>query len=147
MSEDDPIAGISQAQLEAIKAGDVDALMKDLEDDVVFMPPADMTLYGRQEVEEWWRDYFEYFSIVNIENTERSVGVVGDCAVERTAYSVKLVPKKGGAPIYDDARFLDVWRRQSDGSWKLWQRIWNSVKPIGAGTNRFLVRFIQRREE
>ena len=147
MIEDDPIAAINAIQLEAAHKEDVALLIKDLEDGVIWMPPAETNLYGKPEVEEWWKEYFEFFTIANLETTERTLEIVGDIAVERTSWSLKLVPKKGGSPIYDDGRFLTIWRRQSDGSWKIWQRIWNSVKPIGAGTSRFLVRFIQRRDE
>jgi ketosteroid isomerase-like protein len=91
-------------------------------------------------------DYFQYFRILEIDQSEISATVLGDVLIERAAVSVKLEPRKGGTPIYDETRILSVWRRQPDGAWKLWQLIWNSVKPIGAGTNRFLVRFMQSRE-
>jgi ketosteroid isomerase-like protein len=130
----------------AMKAGDSEALIGLLADDVVFMPPADRTLYGKSEVSEWVDDYFQYFRILELDQSETSATVLGDVLVERAAVSVKLEPRKDGAPIYDETRILSVWRRHTDGSWKLWQMIWNSVKPIGAGTNRFLVRFMQNRE-
>jgi ketosteroid isomerase-like protein len=130
----------------AMKAGDSEALIGLLADDVVFMPPADRTLYGKSEVSEWVDDYFQYFRILELDQSETSATVLGDVLVERAAVSVKLEPRKDGAPIYDETRILSVWRRHTDGSWKLWQMIWNSVKPIGAGTNRFLVRFMQNRD-
>lgn len=131
----------------AMKSGDSEALVGFLADDVVFMPPADPTLYGKSQVREWVDEYFEYFRILELDQTETSATILGDALVERAAVSVKLEPRKGGgAPIYDETRILSVWRRQPDGAWKLWQLIWNSIKPIGAGTNRFLVRFMQNRE-
>ena len=128
----------------AMKSGDSDALVGLLADDVVFMPPADPTLCGKSQVKQWVDEYFEYFRILELDQTETSATILGDVLVERAAVSVKLEPIKDGAPIYDETRILSVWRRQPDGAWKLWQMIWNSVKPIGAGTNRFLVRFMQR---
>jgi ketosteroid isomerase-like protein len=130
----------------AMKAGDSEGLIGFLTDDVVFMPPADRTLYGKSEVREWVDDYIQYFRILELDQSETSATVLGDVLVERAAVSVKLEPRKDGAPIYDETRILSVWRRQPDGAWKLWQLIWNSIKPIGAGTNRFLVRFMQSRE-
>src|SRR5262245_28726411 len=147
MSETDPIAEIHQKHVEAMKTGDISALLSDLEENVVYMPPADMTLIGKKKIEEWWQEYFEYFSVRDFETLERVVDIVGDCAVERVLFSLQLIPTKGGVPIYDDGRFLTVWRRQEENTWKIWERSWNSLKPIGAGTNRFLVRFMQRTEE
>ena len=120
----------------AMKAGDSEALIGFLTDDVVFMPPADRTLFGKSEVREWVDEYFQYFRILELDQSETSAMAIGDVLVERAAVSVKLEPRKDGAPIYDETRILSVWRLQADGTWKLWQMIWNSVKPIGAGTSR-----------
>ena len=53
---------------------------------------------------------------------------------------------KGGTRIRDDGRFLFVWRRQSDGSWKMWRVIWNSIRPVGSGTNRYVSRLLQKKD-
>jgi ketosteroid isomerase-like protein len=143
----DPIQEQYRTFMGAMRAGNVSELVSLLSDDAVLMPPADRTLSGKAEIREWYGEYFEYFYILHLEETDRVVSTVGDTLVERIAVNVKLEARKGGMPIYDDARLLNVWRRDEDGSWKLWQSMWNSVKPIGAGTNRFLVRFMQGRDE
>ncbi len=132
--------------VDSMRNGDVSKLLGLFEDDIVFMPPADPTIVGKAEVRNWYEDYFAYFTILTLDTVDRDVSIAGNVLVERTAVSVKLEPRKGGQSIYDEARILSVWRRQEDGSWKLWQSMWNSVKPIGAGTNRFLVRFMNRDE-
>ncbi len=143
----DPIAESHRVFIDAMKSGNVGQIVALIEDGFVFMPPADTTLHGKEEVRTWFDEYFEYFTVLDLDATERTVDIVGDCLMERVGVSVKLVAKKGGTPIYDDARMLQIWRRQSDGSWKMWQSMWNSVKAIGAGTNRFLVRFMQGRDD
>ena len=102
---DDPIAAINDVHLEAIKKEDVASLVKDLEDGVIWMPPAETNLYGKQEVEEWWTEYFEFFTIAQLETTERALEIVGDIALERTSWSLKLVPKKAGPPSTTRAAF------------------------------------------
>lgn len=141
---DDPIAALNRVFLDAMKSGDVARLVAHIEDGIVFMPPADTTLYGKQEVEEWYNEYFEFFVVKQLDVTERTSEMLGDCIVERWSVSVRIEPRQGGTDIYDEARILSVWRKQPDGAWKMWQSMWNSVKPIGAGTTRFLVRFMQR---
>src|SRR5262245_42940855 len=101
--DEDPILEINQASAVALKSGDVECLVSFLADDVIFMPPADCTLYGKAEVEEWYEEYFEFFEVTQLDETERSVSVVGDLLVERAAVSITLQPRKGGTPIYDEA--------------------------------------------
>jgi hypothetical protein len=54
------------------------------------------------------------------------------------------VPKIQGDKILDEGRFLLVWKRTADGEWKISQQIWNSIRPIGSGTSRFIALFKQR---
>ena len=145
-NENDPILDAHRNFVAGMKSGDVAKLTSTLDDAIVFMPPADGTIIGKAAIKDWYDDYFKYFQILSLDITARDVGRVGDCIVERIALSVSLEPRHGGTTIYDDARILSIWKRQADGSWKMWQSMWNSVKPIGAGTNRFLVRFMRREE-
>jgi ketosteroid isomerase-like protein len=69
----------------------------------------------------------------------------GDYAVEISGYMIAVVPVSGSGRIRDDGRALTVWKRQPDGSWKIWQTIWNSTKPIGIGTNRYMSRLMQKK--
>jgi ketosteroid isomerase-like protein len=47
-------------------------------------------------------------------------------AFRRFAMTGKRVPKKGGAPVPFNYKYLDILQKQSDGSWKFVSRIWNS---------------------
>jgi len=145
-SESDPILEAHRSFVAGMMSGDISKLAVSLDDAIVFMPPADGTISGKSGVQEWYEDYFKFFSVLTLDITDRSVSRIGDCLVERMAVSVSIEPRHGGTTIYDDARILSIWRRQADGSWKMWQSMWNSVKPIGAGTNRFLVRFMRRED-
>jgi ketosteroid isomerase-like protein len=145
-SESDPILEAHRSFVVGMKSGDISKLVVSLDDAIVFMPPADGTISGKSGVQDWYEDYFKFFSVLTLDITDRSVSRIGDCIVERIAVNVSIEPRHGGTAIYDDARILSIWRRHADGSWKMWQSMWNSVKPIGAGTNRFLVRSMRRED-
>jgi len=144
-TKDDPIFPYRQAFLEAAKAGDVDALVSLASDDIVSMSPNDTTVYGKAEYTAWWEEYFQYFRILAFTEPERSVVINGDFATEHSAYTLAIVPASGGTRIRDDGRSLTIWKRQTDHSWKMWQMIWNSAKPIGIGTNRYMSRLMQKK--
>ena len=142
---DKPSIDPHQQILKAALAGDVNLIVEMFTEDAVIMPPNDTTLYGKDEIRSWWEDYFSFFRITSVLQTEREITVVGDQAFERESFSATIIPKESGARILDDIRSLSVWRREPDGGWKISHQIWNSMKPVGSGTNRYMTRMLQRK--
>jgi ketosteroid isomerase-like protein len=131
---------------QACIAGDVATLVSLASDDVVGMSPNDTTLYGKEEWQAWWEEYFQDFQVLSLTEPDREVTVSGDFATEISGYMIAIVPVAGGDRIRDDGRTLTIWKRQADGSWKIWQILWNSSRPIGSGTNRFMSRLMHKKE-
>ena len=131
--------------LEASLSGNLDELISAFADDAIVMPPNDTTLFGRSEVKAWWDEYVQYFKITSSVETEREVTYDGDQAFDRSAFSVTIVPNQHGPKIKDDIRSLVVWKRDTNGTWKISHQMWNSVKPVGSGTNRYLTRMLQKK--
>ena len=142
---DGPTGSFHEEVLKASLAGDPKGILDFFADDAVLMPPNDTTVFGKDEIQSWWEDYFSFFRITSVKETERDLKVVDNQAFERQSFSVTIVPKERGARILDDIRSLIVWKRQADGSWKIWNQIWNSTKPVGSGTNRYMTRMLQRK--
>jgi len=131
--------------IDASRSGDVDALVSLFADDAVVMPPNDTTLYGKEEIRAWWQEYFQWFQIESSVETDCDVTTVNDQAFHRSLISVVIVPRRGGAKIRDDVRTLTVWRYDHDGRWKISHQIWNSTKPVGSGTSRYMTRVMQKK--
>jgi ketosteroid isomerase-like protein len=141
----DQLLAVSQAFSAALKARDLDRLAALLDPEAIWMPPNDTSLFGAEEVREWWKEYFDYFRLTSISESEREVTINGELAIEQTNYMVVITPVKGSTRIRDDGRWLRVWKRQPDGSWKMWRAMWNSIRPVGSGTNRYMSRLLQKR--
>ncbi|MFQ5962049.1 MAG: YybH family protein, partial [Candidatus Methylomirabilales bacterium] len=56
------------------------------------------------------------------------VGAKDDLAYEMGAYTLTIQPE-GGQAQTDTGKYVVVWTRQADGSWKLAVDIWNSNAP------------------
>jgi ketosteroid isomerase-like protein len=134
-----------QQVLKASLAEDVNPIVEMFAEDAILMPPNDTTLFGKDEIRSWWEDYFSFFRITSIVPNEREITVAGIQAFERESFSATIIPKESGARILDDIRSLTVWRCEPDGSWKISHQIWNSTKPVGSGTNRYMTRMLQRK--
>ena len=145
LTKDDPIFSYRQAFMKAAVSGDVDGLVSLAADDIVCMSPNDSTVYGKAEYRAWWEEYFQYFRFIALTEPERSVLVEGDYATEYSGYMIAIAPASGAGRLRDDGRSLSIWKRQADGSWKIWQMMWNSITPIGIGTNRYMSRLMQKK--
>ena len=49
----------------------------------------------------------------------------GDLAYDYGWHDLTLTPKDGGGPIHRRNRYVDIWRKDRDGNWKLWMYIDN----------------------
>ena len=144
-SVENPIVTRRQAYIDAVKAGDMDRIEGFFADDAVFMPPNEPTLYGREEIKAWHEEYRQHFRIAAFNLPEDDVTITGDWAVESTSYMIAIIPAPNGSRIRDDGRIMAIWKREPDG-WKIWQQLWNSMKPVGIGTNRYMAKLMQKKE-
>lgn len=145
--KNDALSALQAAHLrmvQAMKESDWEAMVTMYSDDAVFMPPNDTSVYGKAEVSDWHKEYFQHFKIKVLAASERDVTPVAGYAIERWCYEVVIKPIAGGDLIRDEGRFLTVWKRDGVGEWKIAQMIWNSIRPIGAGTSRFMALFKER---
>jgi ketosteroid isomerase-like protein len=146
-ADNDPTAAGHERWLQSIKEGDVASILSLFHPDAILMPQNETSLYGIDEIREWLEDYFKHFEITAYGDTEREVRITGSVAVERNAYMVAISPLRGGERIRDDGRFLTVWTSDGDGTWKISQTMMNSMRPVGSGTSRFMVRMMERQDE
>lgn len=59
------------------------------------------------------------------------ITVAGDLGYARGVYTLDVTPLDGSATAHVDGKFLTVFRRQTDGSWKIYRDIFNSNVPPG----------------
>jgi ketosteroid isomerase-like protein len=96
--------------------------------DGVEMPPGVPTIYGRDGLVADLRSAFEVITISDMQINIEEVQVAGDWAYARGNYSYMLgsVPEDGSDPIFIDGKYMSIFQKQSDGSWKLHRDIFNS---------------------
>jgi uncharacterized protein (TIGR02246 family) len=118
--------------LAAMRANDPAALLRELTDDVRFMPPNQAPLQGKAAVRAWYEGVLAEATTVAVAVSQREVVVAGDWGIESGSYVWTLTPKAGGAPFIARGSFLAVWHQESDGKWKAHRDIWNSTDPVPA---------------
>jgi uncharacterized protein (TIGR02246 family) len=110
---------------EAFARGDAKALSAMYTSDAIVFPPDNDMVHGNQAIGEFWkatRDSGVQTAVL----TTVDVGRSGDIAYEVGKVSLTIQPA-GKELTTAVAKYVVVWKRQADGSWKLHRDIWNSV--------------------
>jgi ketosteroid isomerase-like protein len=100
-------------------------------DDAIEMPPDGPALVGRDAIVQAMTDYFNEFTATQTATTDE-VSVHGDLAVMHGTWTVTEEPKAGGESQTRSGKWLEVLRRQADGSWKTWRWMWNQQSAMDA---------------
>jgi uncharacterized protein (TIGR02246 family) len=94
-------------------------------DNAKLLPPDAPIVTGRKAIESFWKEAVPALGLVSATLKTLDLEVAGD----DTAYEVgeaHLKTAKGQAT----AKYVVVWRRGEDGTWRLHRDIWNSM-PAG----------------
>jgi ketosteroid isomerase-like protein len=113
----------------AIIAGDTERYLTFITDDAVLMPPNGPPVTGREAIGSWNRSMSSQFRIQDYASRDDEIVVAGDWAFRRATADWTLTRTAGGAPIRDVVKFIIIYRRQADGSWKVARDIWSSNTP------------------
>ena len=112
------------AWAEAVNRGDVDALADLYTTDAILMAPNAEPLRGREGVRSFM-NVVRGLSPRDVRLTVEEVDVCGDTAYEVGSYTMNLQPP-GQARMTDRGKYLVVWKRQADGSWRIHRDIFNT---------------------
>lgn len=110
------------------KAADWDGWGALVTPDVFYSPPNIAPMTSRAEVVIWSRSFPQ---ITRLVLTADETAGRGDVAYVRGTYALGIA-LPDGSPVADSGVYLQVSRRQTDGSWLISQMVYHSVLPIPA---------------
>ncbi|MGB6340532.1 MAG: SgcJ/EcaC family oxidoreductase [Candidatus Aminicenantaceae bacterium] len=112
---------------EAARSGDAAVLASLYTEDARILPPNSEMIQGREGIEAFWGGGFQ-MGIKDIVLTTVEVLGMGDmvCEIGNAQVSIQ---SEGMDAIEDMAKYLVVWKKGVDGTWKLHVDIWNTSLP------------------
>jgi ketosteroid isomerase-like protein len=123
-------AQIEQAAVrfsEAFNRGDTPALAAMYDTGGVVFAPNAPPMRGRQNIEAFWAGARQQgFKTLNL--IVDSVEPIGNHAIELGRYMLVIQPA-GQPETTDRGKYMVVWKRQPDGSWKLYRDMFNTSMP------------------
>ena len=112
------------------RTSDCNAMVSNAADDAVVEPPNTASAKGHGGIGAWCTPMFTQMKTKSLDVSNKDVDLSGDIAVDRGDYDWTLTPAKGGADVHSKGRYITIWHRQTDGSWKWTRLIWNSSEPM-----------------
>ena len=120
------IKAVSNGFVAGFMAGDMDAVAAAYAEDAVLMPPNAPPVRGRAAIREFMATFPP---VAEITLTDEHFEVVGDLAVAYGKYTLTFGVE--GVPA-DTGSYMDIRKRQADGSWAYAADIFNSDLPAPA---------------
>jgi ketosteroid isomerase-like protein len=113
--------------LAAVNAAEWARVAQSFSEEGVRIPPNEEPHEGREAIESWLAGIEE---LTSYELTRDMVDGADGIAYVRGRYAITLRPVGAPAPISDQGDFLEVWRKESDGAWRIIEAIWNTRLPM-----------------
>jgi uncharacterized protein (TIGR02246 family) len=112
---------------EAFNRGDAAALAAMYDTGGVVLAPNAPPMRGRQNIEAFWLGARQQgFRTLNL--AVSSVELIGNHAIDIGTYTLVVQPP-GQAEMTDRGKYMVLWKRQPDGSWKLYRDMFNTSMP------------------
>ncbi len=128
LAEDPKIEGalrdLDEQWSKAAGAKDVDKTVSFYSDDAVVMPPNAASATTKEAIRALWKDLLTDTKI-SWKTKKVEVAQSGDLACLSGTYEVTLNDPSGKS-VNDRGKYVEVWEKQADGTWKCGVDIWNS---------------------
>jgi len=112
---------------EAVRQGNGAAIGALYTDDATILPPNGEMVKGKPAITAFWTGGLQA-GIKEAVLTTVEVLDMGELAFEIGKYALKIQPAGHGV-IEDTGKYVVLWKKQSDGAWKLHVDIWNTSLP------------------
>ena len=110
-------------------AGDAERCVSYWDEDGALMPPNEPSVVGKEALLSCYQTAFEHVKI-NFTISFEQIEIAGDWGIVRGGYEGTIIPKPEGEPIPDKGKYLEILKRQPDGSWKWACHIYSSDNPL-----------------
>jgi len=118
----------------AAAAKDVDKTVSYYAEDAIVMPPNASAATTKEAIRSAWKEMLTSpGAAINWRATTVEVAKAGDLAYVSGTYEAAMTDANG-KPVKDRGKYVEIFKKQADGTWKVIADIWNSDLPASAST-------------
>lgn len=110
------LQAVDSAWSTAMKANDVEAVMRTYATDAVAWLPDEREARGSVAIRASYVGLLDAYTVTDVALSDKQYRTVGDASVGWGKYTLTLTPKAGGAPVVMQGRFSAVAERR-EGRW------------------------------
>jgi ketosteroid isomerase-like protein len=116
----------------AASAKDIDKTVSYYSEDAIVMPPNAPSATTRETIRSAWKEMLTTpGAAISWKATKVEVAKSGDLAYVSGTYK-ETMNDASGNPVQDHGKYVEVWKKRADGTWKVVADIWNSDLPATA---------------
>jgi uncharacterized protein (TIGR02246 family) len=112
----------------AVARTDAAAALAEYDDDAILLGPGTPMVQGKPAITKVITDTFAAVTFRDVKGSITDITVSEDLGIETGTYAWTVVAGNG-SPMPDKGKYIHVWRRSSDGAWKVIRYIINSDLP------------------
>ena len=118
------VKDLREAYMRAQDASDVEGCLSCWDDDGALMPPNSPLVQGKAAARTFYQDLFSRFKH-QVKITFDEIGVSEFWSFAQGHYQGKNVPVEGGEPVHFRGKYLEIHKRQPDGSLKFYRHMFS----------------------
>lgn len=119
----------SASSAQAIMSGDVEKSIVNYADNATSMPPNSAALKGKEAIKAWTAEMSKMGKMTAVKFGTVDVDASGNLAYEVGTYDMTM-EMSGMGEMKDKGKYMAIWKKQADGSWKVHADIWNTDTPM-----------------
>ena len=124
-----------EAWATAAGAKDVDKTVAFYADDAVVMPPNAERATTKEAIRKIWKDLLTDAKL-SWKASKVEVAKSGDIGFIIGTYEVTMNDVVTGKPVNDKGKYLEVWEKQADGTWKCGADMFSSDIPVSKASEK-----------
>jgi uncharacterized protein (TIGR02246 family) len=117
------IQAVTDRWLAAMRKNDGAAVASTYTEDAMLFPPGAPVVQGRTAIGKFLG---QFPKITAFDISLKEMEGHGNLAYTRGTYEVTLMPPGAKSPVKDSGKFIELRRKEADGSWLVLRDFWNS---------------------
>lgn len=113
----------------AAGAHDLDKTVSFYSDDAIVLPPNAPAVTARDGIHDMWKQVLADMTSMSWKATRVEVAKSGELGYVSGTYEM-TIKDASGKMIDDKGKYLEVWKKQADGSWKCGADMFSSDLPV-----------------